>query len=121
MCCDVSYVVSKMTWQTPPDLPLYIAAISVAEYIGGTWAMFITQEQPASPTDPPHGWPCAPLALPQNTPATREANGPQQLRLRSDLIRSAARRTIGWSRCPDVVRRIRLWTPYRSLRYLSTR
>src|SRR5205085_7837096 len=62
-----------------------------------------------------------PLALPQPTPATREASGPQHLRLRSALIRSAVGRTIGVSRPPDVVRRIRPWTPYRSLRNSSTR
>ncbi len=33
----------------------------------------------------------------------------------------SSERTIGWSRRTDVVRRIRLWAPYRSLRYLSTR
>jgi hypothetical protein len=80
---------------------------------------------PLLPPTLPTGGACAPLALPQHTPAftpaTREANGPQKFHLRSDLLRSAARRKIGLSRRPDVVRRIRSWTPYRSLRLSSTR
>jgi len=74
------------------------------------------RSSPHLPPTLPTGGACAPLALPQHTPATREAKGPQQFRLRSDLLRSAARRTIGLSRRPDAVRRIRSWTPYRSLR-----
>jgi len=67
--------VSQMRWQTSPDLPLHVATTAMADYIGRTWAMFITQKQLALATDSPHGWWCALLALSQATPAAREASG----------------------------------------------